>query len=289
MGQEIELRARGPERKALLSVISSDLDALNATFEGLRDKVRKLVPCICSRCRQYTNPDRYEEPLLLKYRQDGQPTIQCRKSYDPVSVLELLDGLKLEALPAWAKTAPKAPPGTEDRPAAAAAGSGSSAPRTIKIFLASSSELRKDRDAFELHFLRKNRDFRRQGFEVEVLRWETFLDAISETRLQDEYNKEVRCCDIFLSLFKTKVGKYTEEEFDSAHATFLDMQKPLIYTYFKDAQINTGNITAEITTLLAFKQKLSNLGHYHTEYTSIPDLLLQFREQLERMIEQGRV
>jgi len=289
LGQEIELRARGPERKALLSVISSDLDALNATFEGLRDKVRKLVPCICSRCRQYTNPDRYEEPLLLKYKLDGQPTIQCRKSYDPVSVLELLDGLKLQALPAWAKPAPKEPLGNEDRPAAAAAGSGSSATRTIKIFLASSSELREDRDAFELHFLRKNKDYRRQGFEVEVIRWETSLDAISETRLQDEYNKEVRCCDIFLSLFKTKVGKYTEEEFDSAHATFLDMKKPLIYTYFKDAQISTGNITAEITTLLAFKQKLSNLGHYHTEYTSIQDLLLQFREQLEQMIEQGRV
>jgi len=289
LGQEIELRARGPERKALLSVISSDLDALNATFEGLRDKVRKLVPCICSKCRLSITPERYDEGRLKKRKQDGKLFVECPDSYEDVSVLELLDGLKLEALPAWAKPTPKGPAGPEDLSAAAVTGSGSPTPRTIKIFLASSSELREDRDAFELHFLRKNRDFRRQGFEVEVLRWETFLDAISETRLQDEYNKEVRCCDIFLSLFKTKVGKYTEEEFDSAHATFLDMKKPLIYTYFKDAQINTGNITAEITTLLAFKQKLSNLGHYHTEYTSIQDLLLQFREQLEQMIEQGRV
>jgi hypothetical protein len=251
--------------------------------------VRKLVPCICSKCRLSITPERYEEGRLQKRKQDGKLTVECPDSYEDVSVLELLDGLKLEALPAWAKPTPKGPAGPEDLSAAAVTGSGSPTPRTIKIFLASSSELREDRDAFELHFLRKNRDFRRQGFEVEVLRWETFLDAISETRLQDEYNKEVRCCDIFLSLFKTKVGKYTEEEYDSAHATFLDMKKPLIYTYFKDAQINTGNITAEITTLLAFKQKLSNLGHYHTEYTSIQDLLLQFREQLEQMIEQGRV
>ncbi len=206
MGQEIELRARGPERKALLSVISSDLDALNATFEGLRDKVRKLVPCICSRCRQYTNPDRYEEPLLLKYRQDGQRTIQCRKSYEHVSVLELLDGLKLEALPAWANPAPKGPHGTDDRPAAAAAGSGSAATRTIKIFLASSSELREDRDAFELHFRQANDRWLQKGIYLKILRWETFLDAMSETRLQDEYNEGVKESDIFVSLFKTKLA-----------------------------------------------------------------------------------
>jgi hypothetical protein len=268
-----------------LGGIACDLDGLAASFEGLRDKLRKLVPCLCSNCRLSTSPERYEEGRLQKRKL----TVECPESYEDVSVLELLDGLKLEAPPAWANPAPKAPHGTEDRPAAAAAGSGSTAPRTIKIFLASSSELREDRDTFELHFLRKNRDFRRQGFEVEVLRWETFLDAISETRLQEEYNKEVRCCDIFLSLFKAKVGKYTEEEFDSAHATFLDLKKPLIYTYFKDAQINTASITAEINTLLTFKQKLSALGHYHTEYTSIEDLLLKFREQLDQLIQKDKV
>ena len=46
-GSEIELRARGPERKALLSVIAADLDALNDSFQGLRDKVDKRIPCNC--------------------------------------------------------------------------------------------------------------------------------------------------------------------------------------------------------------------------------------------------
>ena len=289
MGQEIELRARGPERKALLSVISSDLDALNATFEGLRDKVRKLVPCLCSKCRLSTTPERYEEGRLQKRKQDGKLTVECPESYADVSVLELLDGLKLDALPAWAKPAPKVPLGVEDRPAAAAAGSGSTAPRTIKIFLASSSELREDRNAFELHFLRKNKDFRRQGFEVEVIRWETFLDAMSQTRLQEEYNEGVRKSDIFVSLFKTKTGIYTEEEFDGAHAAFMDKKKPLIYTYFKDVQVNIGSITKEITTLLAFKEKLANLGHYPTRYTSIEDLKLQFQQQLDILIEEDKL
>ena len=44
---------------------------------------------------------------------------------------------------------------------------------------------------------------------------ENFLDAMSENGLQEEYNRKVRECDVFVSLFKTKTGKFTEEEFTS--------------------------------------------------------------------------
>jgi internalin A len=267
VGQEIELRARGPERKALLSVISSNLDALNATFEGLRDKVRKLVPCLCSQCLLSTTPERYEEGRLQKRKQDGKLTVECPESFEDISVQELLDALKFEPLPPWA----------------------TSAPRTIKIFLASSSELREDRDAFELHFRQANDRWLQKGIYLMILRWVTFLDAMSETRLQDEYNERVKESDIFVSLFKTKTGIYTEEEFDEAHAAFMDKKKPLIYTYFKDVQINIGSITKEITTLLAFKEKLTNLGHYPTHYTSIEDLKLKFQQQLDKLIEEGKI
>jgi small GTP-binding protein len=268
LGQEIELRARGPERKALLSVISSDLDALNATFEGLRDKVRKLVPCICSKCRLSITPERYEEGRLQKRKQDGKFTAECPVSYEDVSVLELLDGLKLEALPDWAN------PDS----------------RTIKIFLASSSELREDRDAFELHFLRMNKDFRCQGFEVEVIRWETSLDAMSETRLQEDYNEKVRKSDIFVSLFKTKTGIYTEEEFDVAHTTFKNFGKPLIYTYFMQSHgLYDIRMQKDLNSLWDFQKKLKDLGHYPTSYTSIEDLKLQFQQQLDTLIDEGKI
>jgi len=289
-GQEIELRARGPERKALLDVISSDLDALNDSFEGLRDKVRKLVPCICSNCRLSTNPERYEEGRLLKRKQDGKLMIECPESYEDVSVLELLGGLKLDLLPQWDKPAQKGPPGADDHHSASTEGSVSPPLRTIKIFLASSSELKEDRDGFELHFLRKNKDYNRQGFKVKVLRWETFPDAMSKTRLQEEYNEEVRNCDIFVSLFKTKTGKYTEEEFNVAHRSFKDSGRPLIYTYIM--QTNTTNdkrLREDLISLWNFLDRLSDLGHYHTHYTSIEDLKLQFQQQLDKLIEEGKL
>jgi hypothetical protein len=69
----------------------------------------------------------------------------------------------------------------------------------------------------------------------------------------------------------------------------MDKKKPHIYTYFKDAQISLSSITEEITTLLSFKKKLSALGHYHTEYTSSEDLKLQFQEQLQKLIDAGKI
>ena len=135
-----------------------------------------------------------------------------------MDVLELLDGIRMDKLPGWAN---EAPPATPDR--------------TIRIFLASSAELREDRDAFDLYFRQQNDQLRKEGFYLEIVRWENFLDAMSETRLQDEYNKAIRACDVFVCLFFTKTGKFTEEEFDVAHRQFKESGKPRIYTFFKNA------------------------------------------------------
>src|ERR687895_384638 len=85
-----------------------------------------------------------------------------------------------------------------------------------KLFLASSSELKEDRKEFEIFINRKNKDWFAQGIFIELIVCEDFLDAVSYTRLQDEYNKAIRECDIFVMLFHTKVGQYTEEEFENA-------------------------------------------------------------------------
>jgi internalin A len=281
-GQEIELRARGPERKALLDVIASELDALNATFEGLRGKVRKLVPCICSQCRQSTTPERYEEQLLLKRKAEGKKlTIECRASCEDVNILELLDGLRFDTMPAWAHEDSKA----SNQPEAS-----TPKQKTIQIFLASSSELRDERDAFDLHVRQQNDRLRQSGLYLKVIRWETFLDAMGETRLQEDYNKSVRSCDIFLSLFKTKTGAFTEEEFNVAYDKFKASGKPLIYTYFlQPAVIADESMRQALTSLWDFKAKLRDLGHYPTECTSIEDLKLQFRSQLDLLINDGKL
>lgn len=156
-----------------------------------------------------------------------------------------------------------------------------------KIFLASSSELKEDRDQFELLISTKNYKLFEKGVILEVVRWENFLDAISDTRLQDEYNKAINECDIFIMLFFTKVGKYTEEEFETAFKHFKATNKPYIFTYFKDAPISTGSLNDDVLSLIQFKKKLDSLGHFYSTYKTIDDLKYKFSEQLNKLDDKG--
>ncbi|MDO9269834.1 MAG: COR domain-containing protein [Methylobacter sp.] len=108
-GGEIVLRARGVERKELLSVVTADLDKLNNTFNGLAKKVTKLIPCHCEQCLQKAEPEFFGQKQLLKRKKDGKLTIECPASYEDVRVLELLDGIQVHKIPDWgqAKTLPR--------------------------------------------------------------------------------------------------------------------------------------------------------------------------------------
>ena len=282
-GNEIQFRARGPENKALLSVLSSDLEALNESFKGLKGKVEKLVPCVCSKCRHETAPEMYLQSELVRRKSLGKQTIECRQSFDDVSVLELLDGLKLEHLPDWAKPAkPVSEPINADdrmpRPKQKVK------EKTIKIFLASSAELRADRDEFELYFRQQNDRLREEGLYLKIVRWENFLDAMSSTRLQDEYNKAVCACDIFVSLFKTKTGKYTAEEFNVAWQNFKSTGQPRIYTYFREFELSSKDFKMDdLKSLEDFKLKLRELGHYPTDYKDAEHLKRHFTDQLHKL------
>lgn len=272
-GNEIELRARGPERKGLLSVVAAELDSINSAFSGLRDKVGKWIPCNCPKCRKTLDPHLFEEKQLRKRAEDKRLQVECPVSYDEMAVLALLDGIRMEQLPSWSKEVKTA-----------------ETLRVIKIFLASSAELREDRDGFDLYFRQKNDSYRKQGVYLEIVRWENFLDAMSETRLQDEYNKAVSDCDVFVSLFCTKTGKFTDEEFNVAYGQFKSKARPRVYTYFKDAQISMSSLRPEdFNSLCVFKEKLRDLGHYPTNYNDIEHLNRQFSDQIHKLLELGEL
>lgn len=157
-----------------------------------------------------------------------------------------------------------------------------------KLFLASSSELKEDRDQFEIFISRKNKDWIDRGIFLELILWEDFLDAVSQTRLQDEYNKAIQECDIFVMLFATKVGNYTEEEFETAFKQFKATTKPFIFTYFKDTEISIGSANKkDLSTLWAFQEKLNTLGHFYTLYKNIDELKFKFNQQLDKLAATG--
>lgn len=153
--------------------------------------------------------------------------------------------------------------------------------KVTKVFLASSSELVDDRRAFEIFINRKNKLLVKNGVFLELVIWEDFLDVISQNRLQEEYNRAIRDCDIFIMLFYSKVGKYTEEEFGVAFKEFKQNNKPLIYTYFK----NGAEQVEESVGI--FQKKLDALGHFFTTYNNTEGLLLHFHTQVDKLINEG--
>lgn len=160
--------------------------------------------------------------------------------------------------------------------------------QTYALFLASSSELKADREQVEIWVNRENKKLIKKGVFLHLYQWEDSLDAMSQTRLQDEYNKAAESCDIFLSLLATKVGKYTQEEFEVAYNGFLRAGRPrFVYTYFKEVQVSVTNLDmADLVSLNSFKEKLKELGHFYTTYKSSEDLKRQLGHQLDKILEE---
>jgi hypothetical protein len=160
---------------------------------------------------------------------------------------------------------------------------------TCKIFIASSAELKHDREEFRKLLSLINDRLHYRGLYLKLEEWEYFFDAISQDSKQGDYNESIKECEIVICLFYTKAGKYTQVEFDTALQQFHKTGKPLIYTYFKEPEKNENAGTAVVPdpSLKEFKDRLSSLGHFYTRYKSTEDLHLQFKMQLDLLADKG--
>jgi hypothetical protein len=154
----------------------------------------------------------------------------------------------------------------------------------IKLFLASSSELKEDREQFEIFIYRKCKAWFDRGIFLHLELWEDFLDAMATGGLQSEYNTALKDCDIFVLLAFNKVGKYTAEEFGEAFGQFAEAQKPFIFTYFKPPTTQSRD---DLKSLWAFEDKLKELKHHKTEYRTIEGLREHFSNQLDKLAANG--
>ncbi|KFB66454.1 NACHT domain-containing protein [Candidatus Accumulibacter vicinus] len=159
-----------------------------------------------------------------------------------------------------------------------------------KIFLASSQELEDDRRAFEIYVGRENKQWVSQGVFLELVLWEDFLDAMSRTRLQDQYKRAIRDCDLFVMLVANKVGRYTAEEFATAFGHFQATNRPFLFTYFKEQTGKPAEIPPEDQrSVREFREKLDQLGHFPTPYSNTDALLRHFDGQLDKLAAAGFV
>lgn len=265
--RKISIKSKGNDARGLNMTIMNAVKNITDEYKGVFPKI--IIPCPCESCKNQNEPEKFNyENLLLKLEKNISAKVMCNNS-DTVFEIEKL--LYTNGLPNPVKEK------IEQR--------NSIEMKTIKIFLASSNELKDEREKFRNFISLENDRLHKKGIYFQIIQWEYFLDEISDTRLQDEYNNELKVCDIALCLFFTKVGIFTEEEFDTAYTKFKADGNPKIWTYFKNAEIKTGTISKEINSLINFKEKLKELGHFATEYISTEDLHLKFKRQLEYYID----
>jgi len=151
--------------------------------------------------------------------------------------------------------------------------------RKYSIFLASSAELDSDKVLLENFISKKNKEWHARNVFLALYTWRDFIDAISEKRTQSVYNDAIRKSDIVIVLFHTKLGRYTNEEFEVAYEAFIKNKgyKPKIFTYFKDDGSQT------VDEIKAFKEKLDKLDHFYSLYKNDDDLNYKFDQKLNML------
>ena len=91
--------------------------------------------------------------------------------------------------------------------------------KDIRIFVASSKELERERNYLAYLVLVYEGEFEKRGFRVRLSKWEYVDPKMTAARTEDRYLDEMYNCDAAMIIFKNIAGMYTQEEMAKALAT----------------------------------------------------------------------
>lgn len=153
--------------------------------------------------------------------------------------------------------------------------------KTIKIFVASSEELKAEREMIASLANDLSTKLEKVGIQVIAVEWENLDASMGEPHKQEEYNEKLRECEMCMVLYWTKFGMYTKTELDTAYKEKIAGNNPKkVWVYFKEI----GNSTKEPSEeLKEFRDSFpTKYGHFYTPFANFDTLkahfLLQFME-----------
>ena len=159
--------------------------------------------------------------------------------------------------------------------------------KTIKIFLASSEELKEERLQLADLVENLNHTLAKQDLHIQLVKWEYLDSSMGPKHKQEEYNEELRTCELCLVLYWTKFGMYTKKELDTAYHELCAGNNPKkLYVYFKDG--------SEITPdLKSFRDSFPDqYGHFFCHFENIDtlkaDFLLQFMDYQSKALKDSK-
>lgn len=148
--------------------------------------------------------------------------------------------------------------------------------KTIKVFIASSEELKPECQEFTDMIQQLNRILKPRALEIEPVKWECLDASMGPQHKQEEYNRELKTCEMCLVLYWTRFGDYTKSELDTAYSELCAGRNPKkLYVYFKD----TEDISPE---LKEFRESFAtSYGHFFCRFANVDTMKLNFLLQFE--------
>lgn len=150
----------------------------------------------------------------------------------------------------------------------------------LNIFIASSCELSDDRIFIGDCIRRLNDEYEVQGLQIQLLCWEDYCPEYTGERKQTEYNRDlVLKSQLVIGLFKTKCGKYTQEEIELAQE---QLGKENVFCYQRNVE-KKEECNPEIGRFLSDRKLTSFL------YCDYDDLEKLLRKQITEYIERKNI
>ena len=146
--------------------------------------------------------------------------------------------------------------------------------KKVKIFLASSEELKQERLELADFVEHLNHTLDKLDINVQLVKWEYLDSSMGAKHKQEEYNNMLRECEMCMVLYWTKFGIYTKSELDTAYNELKSGNNPKkLYVYFKETD-GDEKITEE---LKAFRDSFpTEYGHFENRFRNIDTLKSQF-------------
>ncbi|MCX6051106.1 MAG: NB-ARC domain-containing protein [Campylobacterales bacterium] len=139
----------------------------------------------------------------------------------------------------------------------------------MKVFIASSGDLEQERKDLKLLLYD-------EGFTPIV--WETIDQSITENKFQDRINEEyLKTSDVIILIVKSRLGKYTIEEFEIAYKN-LGTKIKRMYVYFLSVDMHEVD-RKEQNKINALKDFLEAEGKLYKVMENLDKLKLHFLEQ----------
>ena len=133
--------------------------------------------------------------------------------------------------------------------------------KIIKIFIASSAELKSERNELVDLIQDLNEEYENKDINLKAVLWEFMDSSMGEARKEDEYLEKLRECEICVVMFWQTLGEYTEEELKVAVTEMNTGKLPKrVYVLFKEP---CENISKELTEFkLSFPERYPHIPIY---------------------------